>query len=209
MGTDWEITGINPGDFIARTGGALGNAGYRNALYEITFQGALHDVQVSVPAAANGLPNPYTFSNNDGTLDDDAGKRSSPFDTEWARAEPVFTGGLVSSTIWVLAPAPEVLSGSQAGMSGTSQGLSSIGMEPDGDFTTLYTQQETLHRRHDGELEHLLPQLRREDRHGRPARCRLERRVGQPNHRERVNPTFRPVRGPDVRRRHAGGKSQR
>ena len=47
LGTGLSIPGINPDDFNLRAGGYLGNYGYRAALYEITFVGALHDVSIT------------------------------------------------------------------------------------------------------------------------------------------------------------------
>ena len=114
--TDWEIDEIDETLYEERSGGLRGNQGYRNVLYEIVFQGAAHDI---------------------------------PFEIEII-ASHTLRGGLVVTANgdlvigWVDGPpVGPAFYGETYGLEGTLQTLPSIGMEPDGDYTALYTQVES------------------------------------------------------------------
>ncbi len=117
IGTNWEIEGVDLADYTARAGGYAGNPGYRAALYEITFQGSAHDTPFEVIRGASNL------LRGSQTVDINGNPVFLPI------AAPPVTDN-------------DVIAGDTYGYWGTQQASASIGMEPDGDYVTVYTQYE-------------------------------------------------------------------
>ena len=169
IGTDWEIPGINPNNFNPVTP-ALWTI--RDIEMPCTRLPSRARCTTSLSHSADSNVNP------DSTLTA-AGSTTINRQVDWATAafdsrRQCSNGSRsVRASIGVL-PGSQTRAGRER-----PRGLMSIGMEPDGDFTTLYTQQEmystTQTATSAGQRKHLLPPLRRDDRHRRTAGCGLER----------------------------------
>ncbi|NLS96608.1 MAG: hypothetical protein GXX96_31110 [Planctomycetaceae bacterium] len=113
--TDWEIDEVDETLYEERAGGVFLVQGFRHILYEIEFQGSSHDTPFDVQVIGSA--------------------------TERGAAT-VDQNGNVTYT-WVAGPpVGPAFFGDTYGTQGTWQTRPSIGMEPDGDYTTLYTQVE-------------------------------------------------------------------
>jgi subtilisin-like proprotein convertase family protein/secreted trypsin-like serine protease len=111
--SDWDIDRINETQYDEVNGGVFLVNGFRNILYEIVFQGSAHDTPFKIDVIASATER--------GGFGVDA-------------------QGNVSIT-WVPGPpAGPAFFGDTYGIAGTQQTMASIGMEPDGDFVTVYTQ---------------------------------------------------------------------
>ncbi len=111
--SDWDIDAIDETMYDEVNGGVYLVNGFRNILYEIEFQGSAHDTafEVEIIASATERGGFSVDANGNVTID------------------------------WVDGPAVgPTIEGETYGTAGTQQTLASIGMEPDGDFVTLYTQ---------------------------------------------------------------------
>ena len=112
--TDWgnRRSGRDPLMKSVR-GGVYLVQGFRNILYEVEFQGSAHDTPFEIEVISSATERGGLVVANDGTVT-----------IEWVDGPPV-------------GPA---FFGDTYGTQGTEQTSASIGMEPDGDYTALYTQ---------------------------------------------------------------------
>lgn len=111
--TNWEIDEVDETLYEERSGGCFFVQGFRNILFEVEFQGSAHDTPFQIDVIGS---------------------------TTERGARIVAADGSVTYE-WVAGPSvgPSFM-GDTYGLKGTRQVSASIGMEPDGDFTTLYTQ---------------------------------------------------------------------
>ena len=111
--TDWEIDEVDETLYEERSGGVDLVQGFRNILFEIEFQGSAHDTPFEIEVLSSATERGGFVVASDGTV----------------------------TIEWVDGPAigPSFF-GDTYGTRGTEQIAASIGMEPDGDYTALYTQ---------------------------------------------------------------------
>ena len=113
VATDWEIDEVDETLYEERSGGLDLVQGFRNILFEIEFQGSAHDIPFEIEVISSATERGARISDGDGG-----------FTREWVPGPPVGPS----------------FSGDTYGTTGTLQTQASIGMEPDGDYVTLYTQ---------------------------------------------------------------------
>jgi large repetitive protein len=113
--SDWEIDEVDETLYDERSGGVYLVQGFRNLLFEVEFQGSAHDNPFELEVISSDTERGGLVVAADGTVT-----------IEWVAGPPI-------------GPA---FFGDTYGTAGTLQTLASIGMEPDGDYTAVYTQLE-------------------------------------------------------------------